>query len=136
MKQELKRIERFFDDVCNHFENVHLKCEFQEEQNMYIIDVSPSAFFDENKAYTEMEYDFCSSFEDEYPDIELLFVSNDPLFKVENPILEKQKVPEETTHFTLEDNIGTDANFVFCFENEELENEWTSSVCNKLSKAA
>jgi hypothetical protein len=81
-------IKAFIKKTQRNFPEMSFRCEFKLFSSLYIIDVQPSAIFNENSQYAELQYDFREEFEDAYPGYTLLFLSNDELFKVEKPIFE------------------------------------------------
>lgn len=85
-----ERINAFFHKVSEKFNPIELKCGNGIDEFQYIIEISPKTIF-QNEEYIKMEYDFCSSFESEYPETEILFIHNDPLIKILNPILKISK---------------------------------------------
>ena len=55
---------------------------------MYVVETLPIEDYKNNHEYAEMEYDFIEEFERIYLDNMIMFVSEESLTKVTNPILE------------------------------------------------
>lgn len=85
-----EKINAFFHKVSEKFNPIELKCGNGIDEFQYIIEVSPKAVF-ENEEYIKMEYDFSSSFKNEYPKTEILFIQNASLIKIIDPILKINK---------------------------------------------
>ncbi|MDR1198443.1 MAG: hypothetical protein LBK94_05445 [Prevotellaceae bacterium] len=81
-------IKKSLTKIHNNFQDIKFKCEFNQASSTYIIEVKPLDIFKKNEEYNEFEYEFTRKFELEYPGFMIMFVSDDSLIKVENPIFE------------------------------------------------
>jgi hypothetical protein len=90
MKKDYKTtyIKKFLEETHVIFPQLKFRCEFSLLSSTYIVEVKPLSVFTENEQYGKLEYDFAKEFESKFAGYMIMFVSDDSLNKVENPILE------------------------------------------------
>jgi hypothetical protein len=90
MKSEsrLKFLKDFLEETHLKFPEIKFRCEFNPLSLTYIVEVRPFSQFKCNKEYGSLEYDFNEKFERVFPGYMVLFISDESLTKIENPLFE------------------------------------------------
>lgn len=97
MKEQLKMISSFFDELCNNFEDIYLACYYDDFLKTFIVKVSPTLFHERNVNYITREYDFTNKFELTFVGYEIMFVSEDDksYFNGKEVLIERISTNEE-----------------------------------------
>lgn len=82
----LEEIISFLDKAHNSFSRLKFKVGYGCSSNTYIVEVRPLEEFSKNEEYAKMEIDFCDSFELMHPEHTIIFVSEEGICKVDNPL--------------------------------------------------
>jgi hypothetical protein len=85
MKKEHKLVIKLLDSLSAKHSHMSFLYGFHEWSNQHVIEVSPKEGF-ENEQYLLDEADATAEFYSKVPHQGLLFISEDPYLKVENPI--------------------------------------------------
>jgi hypothetical protein len=81
LKQELTTI-------YSSFSYLEIKYEFRKHLNTHVIEVKPTHCFESDKLYIDEQICLEDAFEENYPFEEILFITDNILIQIENPILE------------------------------------------------
>lgn len=83
MDEKLKEIRGFLVYANGMFPNLKFRCGYGATNHTYIVEVKPLSEFDHNEEYARMELQFTDSFENWYKDMDLIFVSDNDLCRIE-----------------------------------------------------
>ena len=90
MKEKIKKfLIKQIDILSQKFPEVTFKYGFDETGTQHIIDVEPDTQF-KNEEYMNAEFDCVDAFIYEFPEDELLFISNNKYIKIVSPVYIKQ----------------------------------------------
>jgi hypothetical protein len=70
------------------FASIRIRYEFRSSTGTHVIEVMPSSIFSDNKNYIDSEIKLESTFENLFPNENILFIDNDSLTEVSNPIFQ------------------------------------------------
>ncbi|MEO6283181.1 MAG: hypothetical protein ABIN80_23900 [Dyadobacter sp.] len=85
MKKENKLVIKLLDALAAKHSHMSFLYGFDEWANQHVIEVTPTESY-ENEQYVMDEIDATAEFVSNFPNQGILFLSNDPYLKVENPI--------------------------------------------------
>jgi hypothetical protein len=88
MNDMFNYIKKYLTKIQKDVQNIKFRCEFNQASSTFIVEVQPVEIFKEDDMYNEFEYEFTRKFELKYPGYMIMFISDDSLIKVENPIFE------------------------------------------------
>ncbi|ENA1802815.1 hypothetical protein ABF179_002227 [Flavobacterium psychrophilum] len=71
----------------NKFTNSNIRYEFCKSSNTHLVEVTPFEFYN-SETYMEAELDFEDLFSDNFPNEDLVFISEQSLSKISDPIFE------------------------------------------------
>jgi hypothetical protein len=119
MKSEsrLKILKDFLEETHLKFPEIKFRCEFNALSFTYIVEVIPFSQFKCNKEYCSLEYDFSEKFESAFPGYMVLFVSEESLTKIKNPILETGYDSCNKIEGNLFENTPSRISFTSTFDN-------------------
>jgi DNA-directed RNA polymerase subunit E'/Rpb7 len=69
------------------FPDIQIRYEYREQEFLHIVEILPEKFFSKNKKYIDFEIELTEKFENTFTDETILFVSENSLTQVKNPIL-------------------------------------------------
>ena len=84
MMKAIDRIKSFIISTNELFPVLKFRYGFGSTEHTYIVEVKPLEEFNNNEDYAKMERDFCVSFQKEYNEDDVIFVSEDDLIAVKD----------------------------------------------------
>lgn len=78
---------RELKSLHNKFTNSNIRYEFCKSSNTHLVEVTPFEFYN-SETYMEAELDFEDLFSENFPNEDLVFISEQSLSKISNPIFE------------------------------------------------
>lgn len=92
----------------NKFTNSNIRYEFCKFSNTHLVEVTPFEFYN-SEIYMEAELDFEDLFLDNFPNEDLVFISEQSLSKISNPIFEifSEKTGFFRTDFIVYPSLST-----------------------------
>ncbi len=81
-------IKKELHNIHNLLPFVKMKYEYDTISLTHIVEVTPLSVYKDDKRYEDLELKLMDAFIDHYPDEDILFVSEESLIRVENPIFE------------------------------------------------
>jgi hypothetical protein len=94
---------RELKSLHNKFTNSNIRYEFCKQTNTHLIEVTPFEFYN-SETYILAELDFEDLFSKNYPNEDILFISDESLNKITSPIFEIYC--EETYHILNNSNLN------------------------------
>ena len=91
--------------IFTKFQNAIIKYEFKSSRNTHLIEVTPLDIY-ENEKFINEEINLMDSFNEKYPEENILFVSEESINRVSNPLI-----------------IFKNTKLEFCFKNNEIVTE-------------
>lgn len=91
--------------IFDKFQNAIIKYEFKSSRNTHLVEITPLDIY-QNENFINEEIDLMDNFYKKYPEETILFVSEDSMNKVQNPLFLYKKTKLE-----------------FCFKNNEIVTE-------------
>lgn len=88
MDEKIERIKAFLIEMNSRFSTLKFRCGYGSSNHTFIIEVTPLSEFDTNEEYVKEEFNFATHFDLDYLDYDIIFVSEDGAYKVENVLFE------------------------------------------------
>jgi hypothetical protein len=85
MKEPKEYLKKELKQLLNKFQDIQIRYEFDEDDFVHIIEVTPLAVYESDKTYVKFEIELRKKFAIEFPNEEIMFVSEDSLTKIETP---------------------------------------------------
>lgn len=81
-------IEKKLIELSTKYKEVKIRYEYRANTQSHIVEIIPLSFYENNSSYLAEEVDFENQFEALYPLENIVFISEDSLTEIKNPILE------------------------------------------------
>ncbi|TYQ00421.1 hypothetical protein C7447_1011035 [Tenacibaculum adriaticum] len=96
------------EELYNELSYLEIKYEYRDYINTHIIEVKPIESFSNDKKYVVKQIGLEDIFEETFPDEEILFISDNVLISIENPILELSALNEECEYQLINTPLPVD----------------------------
>lgn len=122
--ESIEFIKKRLTELHGIFLDIQIRYEYRANTQSHIIEVIPYSFFEGNEEYMSYEYNMEDEFENTFPDENILFISddslteiNEPIFlagydalKFENPVIEDDEYIVEHDYYIVE-SAGKNTNY-------------------------
>lgn len=126
MMKAIDRIKYFIISANELFPVLKFRCGFGSTEHTYIVEVKPLEEFNNNEDYAKMERDFCVSFQKEYNEDDVIFVSEDDLIAVKDVIFAIGEPQYCESNITFDLDIFLKE--TYSFENTVPKDEYISTL--------
>lgn len=103
-------------ELYKMFNYIKIRYNYNPNTNSHLVEIIPLSFFETNKEYIDAEIEFEEEFEMQFPEENIIFISENSLSEINNPIFElgyevydfftNETVKFEVTIKGFEDNIN------------------------------
>jgi hypothetical protein len=120
--------------LTNEIEGIMYRYEFRESSQSHVIEITPREIYENNKVYRDLELKIEQEFENNFPQEEILFVTEGSLIKISNTNISfsgKSIIQDTVNEVDVIDNYECFeylSKFYSCFEYEV---EKTEKACSK-----
>jgi hypothetical protein len=80
-----QNIKEFLRETHEMFPSILFRCEFRSYNSTFVIEVMPLDMYN-NEDYETREFNFVKDFMERYPDYSILFISENSLTEIKDPI--------------------------------------------------
>ena len=78
-------IQKKLIEIHSIIRNISIRYEYDLYSNMHVVEILPLNMYSENRDYIEREIELTKEFNEQFPDEDILFISQKSLTKISNP---------------------------------------------------